>query len=131
MTQEQLCTRARISNDAVTRIEGGTRVPNLATLEHLAQAFGVGLAAFFDGAAPPAERSVPAAVRKVTTLLETQPNDVLVLAENAVAAVVRAYSAGSAAKAAAPAAPKHPQPGFPRAEAAHAGASSRKRRQRK
>ena len=98
MTQEELCKRAGISSDSVSRLEGGSRKPGLGTLERIAKAFGVPLTALFEGAPPPSERVVPASMRRVATLLETQPSDVLALAENVVNAVVRAYGAGTAMK---------------------------------
>jgi transcriptional regulator with XRE-family HTH domain len=96
LKQEELCERAGISADAITRIEGGSRVPTLDTLERLASALGVPPAAFFDGAAPPAERVASIPMTRVVTLLETQPDNVLAIAENVVTAVVRAYGAGTA-----------------------------------
>lgn len=95
MTQEELCERAGISVDAVSRIEGGKRTPNLDTLQRLSEAFGVPAAALFEGAPAPSERPLAAPIRRVATLLETQPSDVLTLAESVVTAVVRAYGAGT------------------------------------
>jgi transcriptional regulator with XRE-family HTH domain len=96
LKQEELCERAGISADAITRIEGGSRVPTLDTLERLAAALGVLPAAFFDGTAPLVERVASVPMTRVVTLLETQPDTVLAIAENVVTAVVRAYGAGTA-----------------------------------
>jgi transcriptional regulator with XRE-family HTH domain len=94
LTQEELCERAGISVDAISRIEGGTRVPTIITLEHIATALGVSPVVFFEGAAATPEPPRPASLRRVVTLLERHPESVLVLAEDAVTAVVRAYRSG-------------------------------------
>ena len=39
LTQEKLCEYAGISRDSVTRIEGGSRVPRIDTLEKIARVF--------------------------------------------------------------------------------------------
>jgi HTH-type transcriptional regulator, cell division transcriptional repressor len=89
LTQAQLCERAGISVDAVTRIEGGKRTPTLDTVEQLAAALGVAPTAFFEGVPPPEENAPSSPLRRVMTLLEQQPDEVLTLAEKVVNAVVR------------------------------------------
>ena len=93
-TQEQLCERAGISIDAVSRIEGGSRVPTLDTIERLARAFSVSPAAFLEKAPTVSEPRPAAPFRRIQALLAGQPDEVQRLAEQAVSAVVRAYSAG-------------------------------------
>ncbi len=92
-TQEQLCERAGISVDAVSRIEGGSRVPTLETIERLAKAFSVSPAAFLEKAPACSEPRQPLPLRRILSLLEGQPDEVQRLAEQAVALVLRAYSA--------------------------------------
>jgi transcriptional regulator with XRE-family HTH domain len=95
MTQEQLCERAGISADAVSRIEGGSRVPTLDTLERLSGAFAVSPSAFFEGSAKPTEAQRPTAVRRILSLLEGQPDPIQRLAVDVVTAIVRAFAVGS------------------------------------
>jgi transcriptional regulator with XRE-family HTH domain len=95
LTQEELCERAGISVDAISRIEGGTRIPTLTTLEHIAQALGVAPVAFLEGVAAPATSPRPAPLRRVVTLLEREPEALIFIAEDAVSAVIRAYRGGT------------------------------------
>ncbi len=99
MTQEQLCERAGISADAVSRIEGGSRVPTLDTLERLSGASAVSPSAFFEGSARPTEVQRPTAVRRILSLLEGQPDPIQRLAVDVITAIVRADASGSAATA--------------------------------
>jgi transcriptional regulator with XRE-family HTH domain len=92
-TQEQLCERAGISIDAVSRIEGGSRVPTLETIERLAKAFSVSPAVFLEKAPMVVPPRPPQPLRRILSLLEGQPENVQRLAEQAVAVVLRAYSA--------------------------------------
>ena len=95
LTQEQLCERAGISADAISRIEGGSRVPTLETLERLSGArLPYAPSAFFEGAPRPLETSRPNAVRRLLAVLDGQPDEVQRLAADVVAAVVRAFAAG-------------------------------------
>jgi transcriptional regulator with XRE-family HTH domain len=76
LSQEALCERAGISVDAVTRIERGSRVPTLDTLERLAGALGVSVVELV---APPVNvrpSKVPAPVRRIVALLEREPPEV-------------------------------------------------------
>lgn len=95
LTQEELCERARISVDAISRIEGGSRVPTIETVERIASALGVPPAVFFDDDAPPPVEPHPEPLRRVVTLLEVHPEPVLTLAENVVTALLRAYRRGA------------------------------------
>jgi len=96
LTQEQLCERAGVSIDAVSRIEGGSRVPTLDTMERLARALAVSPVALLESndAAAIAAPKVATPVRRIVAVLEDQPDDVQKLAEQAVASVVRAFAAG-------------------------------------
>ncbi len=102
LTQEELCERAGISVDAISRIEGGSRVPTLATLDRIATALGVSPVTFLEGVAAPPATDYPAALRRVVTLLEKRPEPVLALAEDVVTALVRGYVRGTAAPAVRP-----------------------------
>ncbi len=93
LTQEQLCERAGISVDAVSRIEGGSRVPTLDTIERLARAFGVSPMNFLERASAPKSRTTPH-LRRVLALLEGQPEEVQRLAEQFVSVLVRAFATG-------------------------------------
>jgi transcriptional regulator with XRE-family HTH domain len=90
MTQEELCERAGISVDAVSRIEGGSRVPTLETIERLAKAFAVSPAVFLDKTPVVTEPKAAQPLRRIVTMLERQPEEVQRLAEQAVGIVVRA-----------------------------------------
>ncbi len=94
LTQEELCERAGISVDAVNRIEGGSRVPSLGTLERLASALEVGVADLLGGPAP--RRPKPSTiVRRIAALMERQPVAVQEAIETVVRAVLRAIRASS------------------------------------
>jgi transcriptional regulator with XRE-family HTH domain len=95
LTQEQLCERADISVDAVSRIEGGTRVPTMETIERLAKAFAVTPTTFLDKAPALSEPVQPLPIRRVVSLLEGQPEELQRLAEQVVTILVRAFSAGT------------------------------------
>jgi transcriptional regulator with XRE-family HTH domain len=70
-TQEQLCEKARISIDSVTRIETGARRPSLTTLGRIAWALGVAPADLLqDAGAPPVERTSHAA--KLLAMVERE-----------------------------------------------------------
>ncbi|HXK17347.1 MAG TPA: helix-turn-helix transcriptional regulator, partial [Polyangiaceae bacterium] len=73
--QEELCERAEISVDAVNRIENGTRVPTIDTLEKIAAGLGVSLTDLLQ--MPSAKPSrVAAPVRRVLSLIENESADV-------------------------------------------------------
>jgi transcriptional regulator with XRE-family HTH domain len=94
LTQEQLCERAGISIDAVSRIEGGSRVPTLDTIERLAKAFAVSPTAILERGPAGAEPRPPLPLRNIVALLEGQPEELQRLAQQLVAILVRAYSVG-------------------------------------
>lgn len=91
LTQEQLCEAAGVSVDAVNRIEGGTRVPTLATLANLARALGVDLVDLVRTEALPAPRFKPP-VQRLVTMLSSQPDEVQDAAEQMVRVLVRVAS---------------------------------------
>lgn len=95
LTQEELCERARISVDAISRIESGSRVPTIETVERIASALGVTPSIFFEDEAPEPLATQPESLRRVVTLLQLHPEPVLILAENVVTALVRAYRRGT------------------------------------
>ena len=92
-TQEELCERAGISIDAISRIEGGSRVPTLDTIDSIAKALAVSPLAFFDQLDPVPEAKQADAVRRIVALLDGRQEPVLRLAEDVVAAIVRAHRA--------------------------------------
>lgn len=80
LTQEGLCEAAGLSLDAVSRIEGGSRVPTLDTLERLAVGLGVPIAAIIGNVpAPPLDFSATAL--RIARAVEKQPESVRVTAE--------------------------------------------------
>jgi transcriptional regulator with XRE-family HTH domain len=87
LTQEELCERAGISIDAVTRIESGRRTPNLATVERLAEGLGVSPSDLLD---PEARTPVsnPDTAGRVAALVAAEPADVQRAIEKIVRAVV-------------------------------------------
>lgn len=75
LTQEQLCERAKISVDAVNRIESGRRVPTLATLEKVAPALGSSVSDLFrQGSSGPTKIAAP--IRRLVTLVEKESEPV-------------------------------------------------------
>jgi len=90
LTQQELCERAGISVDAITRIESGKRVPELATIEAIANALGVSVFSLFEGHTPPPKYVIPPPMRRMMTLLERQPSEFLTLAEGVVNGLVKA-----------------------------------------
>ncbi len=88
-TQEQLCERAGISLDAVSRIEGGSRSPTLDTLERLASALGIQVGELvYAGAVAPLAVALP--VQRITRLLETRSSKTQEVVESVVRVVVKA-----------------------------------------
>jgi len=88
LTQEELCQAAGISIDAVTRIEAGSRTPNLATVERLAEALAINPAKLLDREPAPSEPSVP--LRRIIALLEPEPRPVQEAAEAVVRSLLKA-----------------------------------------
>ena len=85
LTQEALCERAEVSVDAVNRIENGTRVPTIDTLEKIASALGSSVADLLHKqATKPGKTAGP--LRRLVTLIESEPEDV----QEGVEEVVRA-----------------------------------------
>jgi transcriptional regulator with XRE-family HTH domain len=85
LTQEELCERARISVDAVNRIENGSRVPTIDTLEKIAAALGSSVTDLLHRPATKPTKS-PAPLRRMINLVENEPLDV----QEAVEQIVRA-----------------------------------------
>src|SRR5262249_5914964 len=73
LTQEQLCERARISLDAVTRIDSGSRVPTLATLEAHAGDLDVTVAGLFADVPVPRATEVAVPLKRIVSMLEREP----------------------------------------------------------
>jgi transcriptional regulator with XRE-family HTH domain len=91
LTQAELCELAGISIDAVTRIERGSRVPTLETLEKLAAAFHVRLIDLLGQAAEQQISTTPA-VRRIATRLQRQPAAIQDLAADLVQAFLKAVA---------------------------------------
>ena len=91
---EMLCNRARISQDAATRIERGVREPTLPTLARIASAFGVDLAVLVSTGKPPKTRHA-LTVERVVAILDSQPAPIQRGAEIMVKAFVRAVESES------------------------------------
>lgn len=87
LTQEQLCERAGISIDAITRIESGSRTPTLSTLASIARALGVELSELVR-TEPPPPPTLPPAVERVVMALAQQPSEVQEAAEKIVRVLV-------------------------------------------
>jgi transcriptional regulator with XRE-family HTH domain len=93
LTQENLCDRAGISIDAVSRIEGGSRVPTLDTLEKLATALGIGVVDLVKTTDPPKQKMSPA-IQRIVNLLDTESPVVQAAIEKAVKAMLQAMKNG-------------------------------------
>jgi transcriptional regulator with XRE-family HTH domain len=74
LTQEQLCEKAGISLDAVTRIESGSRVPTLNTLERLAHGLNVAITDLVAGASGVSKP--PVSATKLASLLDGEAPEV-------------------------------------------------------
>jgi transcriptional regulator with XRE-family HTH domain len=72
LTQEQLCERADLSLDAISRIEGGSRAPTLDTLKRIADGLGVPLEDLIRSDPPP-KAATPEALSRLVALLEGEP----------------------------------------------------------
>ena len=92
-TQETLCDRAGISIDAVSRIEGGSRVPTLDTLEKLADALGVRVVDLVRTTELPTLKLSPN-LQRIVNLLEGEPPAVQTAAEKVVKAILQAIKTG-------------------------------------
>lgn len=88
LTQEALCDRAGISRDAITRIEGGSRIPTIDTLERLGMALGVAVSELVH-TTPPRKPTQPVTLRRVIALLEKETPEVQEAAEEVVRALVK------------------------------------------
>ena len=84
MTQESLCEGAGLSLDSVSRIENGTRVPTLDTVQKLAAGPGVSVASIIGDASAPPLRFSPTTLR-IARRLDKQPEPVRVTAEKLLA----------------------------------------------
>ncbi len=89
LTQAQVSEAAEISVDAMSRIEGGSRVPSLHTLERIAPVLGVRVVDLLSEAPLP-EPEWPPAIRKIVSLLEGEPDSVQRGAEKMVKVLVAA-----------------------------------------
>lgn len=76
LTQEQLCERSGISLDAVNRIERGTRVPTIETLERLAKGLNVPVGQFFAPERDHRPRKPPAPIARLVAFLEGESAEV-------------------------------------------------------
>ena len=73
----------------MTRIERGSRVPTLDTLERLGAALGVSLPELFQSGAAPSAPKVPAPIGRIVLLLEREPAEVQRGAEDVVRAALK------------------------------------------
>jgi transcriptional regulator with XRE-family HTH domain len=89
LTQEQVCEAAGLSLDAISRIEHGSRVPTLATLDKLARALDLDVGELVADDEPRAP-DVPKPIARVVGLLRPQPAAVQQAAEAVVVAFLRA-----------------------------------------
>lgn len=97
LTQEALCERAGISLDSVNRIEGGSRVPTLDTLERIARALDVSPSDLLRTTKPP-RPALAASVARIVALIEREPAEVQETLEEVVRAVLRTLRQGSKRK---------------------------------
>jgi transcriptional regulator with XRE-family HTH domain len=93
LTQGEVCELAGISIDAVTRIERGSRIPTLDTLEKLALAFQVRVVDLL-GQARVERTSTTPAVRRIITQLQRQPPAIQERAAEMVQVFLKAVAEG-------------------------------------
>jgi transcriptional regulator with XRE-family HTH domain len=91
LTQESLCDHAGISIDAISRIESGSRVPTLDTLERIAAAFGLRVVDLI-GVGEPPPPAHPPSIQKIIKLLESQPPTVHKAVEKIIKTLAQALS---------------------------------------
>jgi transcriptional regulator with XRE-family HTH domain len=91
LTQEQLCEAAGLSLDAVSRIEHGTRVPTLDTIERLAKGLGVSVSSLIADT-PPAKMEFSPTVMRLARTLDAQPVEIQRAAEKMVTILVSVAS---------------------------------------
>jgi len=89
LTQEKLCELARVSVDAITRIERGARQPSLDTLDRLARALRTTVADLVRAGPMPMPMHPPA-VQRLLACLEQEPARTQRAAEVIVKALVQA-----------------------------------------
>ena len=73
LTQVELCKIAGISSDSITRIESGSRVPTLDTLEKIAQVFDMPVSILVGNDEPPKIKHQPSLMRIVYLLRKYSP----------------------------------------------------------
>ena len=88
LTQAALCERAVISLDSVTRIESGTRIPTIDTLERIARALDVSVSDLVTSGRPPPTQ-YPAAIERMAGLIAAEHPSVHAAMELVVKAVLR------------------------------------------
>lgn len=88
LTQAALCERAVISLDSVTRIEGGSRIPTIDTLERIADALGVSVSDLVTSGRPPPPQ-YPARVERIAALMAAESPAVHSAMEVVVKAILR------------------------------------------
>ncbi|MDJ0764929.1 MAG: helix-turn-helix transcriptional regulator [Myxococcota bacterium] len=91
LTQENLCDRAGISVDAVSRIENGSRKPTLDTLDRIAQALDTSISELVSTGELP-KTQYPATLMRIISLLEAQPAHVHQTIETIVKVVMKAIA---------------------------------------
>ncbi len=89
LNQAQVSEAAGISVDALSRIENGGRSPSLHTLARIAPVFGVRVADLLSEEPPPAPKQ-SAAIRKMVSLLEREPEMLRRAAEKMIVVLVEA-----------------------------------------
>jgi transcriptional regulator with XRE-family HTH domain len=82
LTQERLCELAGISSDAISRIEGGVRVPRLDTLEKLARVFDTDVSSLVSSDKEPEPATYPPSIMRIVYLLLQYPPQVHEVCEN-------------------------------------------------
>lgn len=90
MTQEALCEAAGISVDAVTRIEGGSRDPSLATLAKIAAALDVRVVDLLETGKLP-RRTLPAPLARLVDVLAHEPLATQEAVEQVARILIRAF----------------------------------------
>ncbi len=91
LTQENLCERAGISVDAVSRIENGNRTPSLETLERLSLALGVRVVDMVSTGDLP-QISHPPSIQRIISLLERQSLSTHETAEKLIKVLIQSSS---------------------------------------
>ena len=90
LTQDKLCEYAGISSDSITRIEGGSRVPRLDTLEKIARVFDTDVSSLVS-TGKMSEPTYPQSIMRIVHLLAQYPEPVHAICEKVLRSALEGF----------------------------------------